>query len=279
MKKLRGFTLIELLVVVSIIALLVSILLPSLGKARDAAKRVVCSKNLQSLGMAWIMYAGDNNDSVASGTGFAAWPVGLGPPGEATYDGTQVGWIAYPLFKSIQTSNQHQNPDGSLKAASVDFQHEKIEQGLIFPYVQDVDAYKCPSAPRYQMVGFGMSSQWHNYWQHFFDVPKSKICKKIGQGHASSRFLFVESVEANDDGYWCCLYGVAKWHNMPSTRHDDGTNNSFADGHVEYRKWKDKSLTLELAKGDPAGINIESLQIDNEDLIYVHRAVWGRLTW
>lgn len=58
----QGFTLIELLVVVSIIALLVSILLPALSKAREAAKGVVCMHNMKSVGMQVFMYTTDNND-------------------------------------------------------------------------------------------------------------------------------------------------------------------------------------------------------------------------
>lgn len=58
--KRKGFTLIELLVVVSIIALLVSILLPALGKAREQAKRAVCAGNLHSYATCIITYAADH---------------------------------------------------------------------------------------------------------------------------------------------------------------------------------------------------------------------------
>jgi len=61
-KRKEGFTLIELLVVVAIIALLISILLPSLARAREQAKRTVCSNNLRSLTTASKVYARDHND-------------------------------------------------------------------------------------------------------------------------------------------------------------------------------------------------------------------------
>ncbi|MBN2295674.1 MAG: prepilin-type N-terminal cleavage/methylation domain-containing protein [Pirellulales bacterium] len=55
----KGFTLIELLVVISIISLLVALLLPTLGKARDLARTAVCNSNLKQIGNAWNMYSLD----------------------------------------------------------------------------------------------------------------------------------------------------------------------------------------------------------------------------
>jgi len=71
-QKKPGFTLIELLVVISIIALLLSILMPSLQKVKEQAKAVVCSANVKQLTLGMLMYAEDND---GKGPYYGAWIV------------------------------------------------------------------------------------------------------------------------------------------------------------------------------------------------------------
>jgi prepilin-type N-terminal cleavage/methylation domain-containing protein/prepilin-type processing-associated H-X9-DG protein len=124
MKRFRAFTLIELLVVVAIIALLIAILLPALGKARDQAKSARCLANLKALGVSVAVYAGVNADVI--------------PPSSVNY-GNAGGndWLYFPLLVDGGLSNPNlANPTGFARSTP-----------STFPGLEYRSVFMCPSTP------------------------------------------------------------------------------------------------------------------------------------
>lgn len=114
-RRIRAFTLIELLVVISIIALLIAILLPALSKARESAQTTVCQSNLGHIGKAQFAYVADNKGLFTMST----------------------EWVW----------SKSRYPDGTPAPLRLDPTVEKnIEEGTIYPYHSELDAFVCPVA-------------------------------------------------------------------------------------------------------------------------------------
>lgn len=162
----KAFTLIELLVVISVIALLLSILMPSLQKAKEGARRVVCKSQMRQMGLACILYAGDDEKgrfppgalSAAVGvTGaqdgkYASWITGCtGSLGPATYlKYIDTGKIFYcPSAKGRASYNGDMGWESVYGLTEIEYLWRNPEEipdrfGLYTPYHYNAAAkYRC----------------------------------------------------------------------------------------------------------------------------------------
>ena len=126
MSQRRAFTLIELLVVISIIAVLIALILPSLGGAKQLAQRVTCMSNLKQMGTAVFMYA-DEHDGKSPN----AWKFEFGNGSKS--------WGQHAIKPDVTT-------------------------GDIYPYLETQDIYVCPTHPRQILTDPAIGHSPSAYW-------------------------------------------------------------------------------------------------------------------
>jgi prepilin-type N-terminal cleavage/methylation domain-containing protein/prepilin-type processing-associated H-X9-DG protein len=245
----RGaFTLIELLVVVAVIAVLMAILMPALQRAREQGKRAVCLSNVKQFGLAWVMYADENDQRIINACTVENT--------EGHNDNEEPCWL---YFHADWTTTE-QRIDG-------------IEAGAMWPYIGQRKIYKCPTGIRGEVNTYAIVDCMNGAMgSTAIGAPKEVYIRRRTQiKRPGERIVFVDEGKTSTQS-WTIFYNKASWWDTPPVRHGDGTNFSFADGHAEYWKWRD-NRTVKLAHGAAEYTALP----DNPDIQRVQRGAWGKI--
>lgn len=202
-----GFSLIELLAVVAIILILLSLLLPMVGKLRERSYRAVCFSNMKNLQAGYNIAVTDRNGSLPSsdtGSGY-----GLTNPDD--------WWVS----------------------------SQDIRIGAVWPYLKNEKVYTCPSYPiparDYLKRHYSLSVRIGSVAGGSADALRT-----LSQVYRPSRtHVFMEEYDNRSvaigpspgalDGYVVARGG--QWIDCPPTWHDMGAQFSYMDGHAEYHHW------------------------------------------
>jgi prepilin-type processing-associated H-X9-DG protein len=227
-----------LLVIIAILAILAALLLPSLARTKEEGRRANCISNLRQLTLGWEMYADDNQGLLAPNN----WIDYVGAGGGFNQS---LSWCNGNALSDTTTSN--------------------IQTGLLFPYNRSPGIYHCPSdvstiveanrhpLPQLRTRSYNMSQSVNGLGLlvdpsfnagQAVDVTQPCFAKlsQITNPPPARLFVFIDENEGTlqDDqfGYPMLNSGYyGRWLDMPSNRHNQGGDLSFADGHVEYWRW------------------------------------------
>jgi prepilin-type N-terminal cleavage/methylation domain-containing protein/prepilin-type processing-associated H-X9-DG protein len=230
----KAFTLVELLVVIGIIALLISILLPSLNRAREQANWLKCMSNMRQCGQAFTMYCNNNKGRFPQAG--AGWS-----PGSTQSDHDWIFWEDWPVGAQPKRA---------------------LDASMIAPYLGvpvNPEVLRCPSDIIENHVsknyGYSYSSNYlitrlpPSFGAIYGTGERNVPLRASEIVSAPDKILLIdESALTVDDGCWAWMSQLGQGQNLISNRHmkrqemknllkdpNAGKGNAcFADGHVEY---------------------------------------------
>lgn len=259
-----AFTLIELLVVIAIIAILASLLLPALSRAKQEAQATTCLSNSKQVVLAWSLYADDFN--------------GKFPPNEAgqmeadDYVGWVKGWLNYSgggVPGDDTNMNLLLNPTNA----------------FLGPYVKMAAVYKCPAdlsceygrrgKPRNRSISMSQAigpnrfgtADGQGSWLPY--PPYVVFVKQSGLRAPSNLWVTTdENPDSINDGAFAVVMAGWAWEDYPAPYHNGATSFSFADGHSEIHKWLHPEG---LPKVTYVSVTAPRVIVNNPDVIWLQQ--------
>ncbi len=204
-KPIKAFTLMELLVVIAVIALLLGIFAPSLGKAKMKAQQVVCMNNLKQINLAFDLYLQSNNETY---------------PCAEDSNGTPWLWMGRgwrPFIEPHLGDNIDANSP-SVLLCPVDRKSEELYDSTSYSY--SMSFYHSPE----QIDSMNSTADTYSNPQPSIAQRRLSVARPTEKIIVGEWFSVHERIEGQDKGWWCWL---------------GRRNYLFADGHAEFLKATD----------------------------------------
>ena len=257
----QGFTLIELLVVIAIIAILASLLLPALARAKEKVNRIACTGNLRQLGLAQTLYFDDNQHI------FPAARIPKSAPGAPSgYSDDNMLWSDLASFAAA----------GQTELAWFNVLPPYVGAKALWRYAEDPGTFvnhrtvfTCPTsagmAPERDplknvMFDYALNNKGNtglpssvgygtNFTLALVTRPAAFVVYSEMRTHSSERPFYGADTSKN--------LGTSHGHTTQlSSRHDAGVNLNFADGHVAYFKYNYVCAQTSNKAADPGRADI-----------------------